>query len=51
MTPGQSERAACLLTTARLYFNLPPEEPKNWGKINPIPNDYHSNPMEISSKF
>ena len=48
-TPGRSDRAARLLTAARLYLNSPPEVPKNWGHINPNANDYHSNPMEISS--
>jgi len=51
MTPGQSDRAALLLTTARLYLNSPPEAPKNWRQINPNLNDYHSDPMEISSTF
>jgi hypothetical protein len=37
------------LTAARLYLNSPPEAPKNWGQINPNLNDYHSDPMEISS--
>jgi len=50
-TPGQSDRAARLLTAARLYFNSPPEAPKNWGQINPNLNHYHSDPMEISSTF
>jgi hypothetical protein len=50
-TPGQSDRAARLLTAARLYLNSPPEAPKNWGQINPNLNDYHSDPMEISSTF
>jgi len=50
-TPGQSDHAAPLLTAARLYLNLPPEAPKNWGQINPNLNDYHSDPMEISSTF
>jgi hypothetical protein len=50
-TPGRSDRAACLLTAARLYFNLPPEAPKNWGQINPNLSHYHSDPMEISSTF
>jgi len=50
-TPGRSDRAACLLTAARLYLNTPPEAPKNWGQINPNLNDYHSDPMEISSTF
>jgi hypothetical protein len=51
MTPGRSDRAARLLTAARLYLNSPPEAPKNWGQINPILNDYHCDPMEISSTF
>ena len=50
-TPGRSDRAARLLTAARLYLNSPPEAPKNWGQINPNLNDYHSDPMEISSTF
>jgi len=50
-TPGQIDRAARLWTAARLYLNLPPEAPKNWGQINPNLNDYHSDPMEISSTF
>jgi hypothetical protein len=49
--PGQSNRAAQLLTGARLYLNSPPEAPENWGQINPNLNDYHSDPMEISSTF
>jgi len=47
--PGQSERAARLLTAARLYLNSLPGAPKNWGHIDPILNDYHSDQMEISS--
>jgi len=50
-TPGQSDRAARLLTAARLYLNLPPKAPKNWGQIDPNLNDYHYHPMEISSTF
>jgi len=50
-TPGWSDRAARLLTATRLYLNSPPEAPKNWGQINPNLNDYHSDPMEISSTF
>jgi len=50
-TPGRRDRAAYLLTAARLYFNSPAEAPKNWGQINPNLNDYHSDPMEISSTF
>jgi len=50
-TPGRSDRAAHLLTAARLYLISPPEVPKNWGQSNPNLNDYHSDPMEISSTF
>jgi len=50
-TPGWSDRRARLLIAAILYFNSPPEAPKNWGPINRNLNDYHSDPMEISSKF
>jgi hypothetical protein len=50
-TPGQSDPAARLLSAARLYLNSPPEAPKNWGQINPNLNDYHSDPMEMSSTF
>jgi hypothetical protein len=50
-TPGQRGRAARLLTTARLYLTSPPEELYNWGQIIPNLNNYHSNPMEISSTF
>jgi len=50
-TPGRSDRAARLLTAAWLYLNSPPEAPKNWGQINPNLNDYHSDPMKISSTF
>jgi len=32
-------------------LNSPPEAAKNWGQINPNLNDYHSDPMEISSTF
>jgi len=49
MTPGRSDRADHLLTSARLYLNSPPEAQKNLGEINPNLNDYHSDPMEISS--
>jgi len=49
MTPGRNNRAARLLTAARLFFNSPTEAPKKWGQINPNLNEYHSDPMEISS--
>jgi hypothetical protein len=51
ITPGHSYRAACLLAAARLYFNSLPEEPKNWGQINPNCNNYHSNLVGISCTF
>jgi hypothetical protein len=51
MTPGRIDRVARSLPAARLYLNSPPELPQNWGQINPNLNDYHSNPMEISSTF
>jgi len=50
-TPGQSDHAARRWTTARLYLNSPPEAPKHWGQIHANFNDYHSDPMEISSTF
>jgi len=50
-TPGQSNRAACSLKATRLYFNLPPESPQDWGQINPNLDDYQSDPMQISCTF
>jgi len=50
-TPGYSDHVARLLKVARLNSNLPPQSPKNRGQINSNPYDYHSDPMEISSKF
>jgi len=50
-TPGRIDRTARILTAAGLYLNSPPEAPKNWRQINPNLNDYHSDPMEISSTF
>jgi len=50
-TPRRSDGAARLLTAARLYLNTPPEIPKNWGQINPNLDDYHSDPLEITSTF
>jgi hypothetical protein len=50
-TPGRRDHAACLLTAARLYLNLPPETRQNWWQTIPDHNDYHSNPIEISSTF
>jgi hypothetical protein len=51
MTPGCSDHAARLLTATRLYLNPLPEAPKNWVQINPNRNDYHSDPIAISSTF
>ena len=51
MTPGWTNRKARPLTAARLYLNSSPQARKNWGQINPNLNDYHSDPMEISSPF
>jgi hypothetical protein len=48
-TPGRRNCAARLLTAARLYLNSPPELPQDWVQINLNLNDYHSDPMEISS--
>jgi len=50
-TPGWSHCAARLLAAARLRLTSPDEAPKNWWQINPNFNDYHSDPMEISSTF
>ena len=50
-TPGRSDRAARLLTAARLYLNSPPELPQTWGQINPNLIDYHAEPMEIGNIF
>jgi hypothetical protein len=50
-TPRQTDHTARVLTAARRYLNFPSEAPKHWRKINPNLNDYHSDPMEISSTF
>jgi len=51
MTPGRTDRSAPLLRAASLYLNSLPEVAKKWGQINQNLNDYHSDPLEISSKF
>jgi hypothetical protein len=51
MTPGRSDRAPHLLTASRLYLNSPPQAPKNCRQFNRNCNDYHFNPIEISSTF
>jgi len=48
-THGRSDRATLLLTSAWLYLNSVPVLTQNWGQINPNPNDYHTDPMQISS--
>jgi len=50
-TPGLSDRAARLLTAARIFLDSPPDTPNDPEQINPNLNDYHSDPMEISSTF
>jgi len=51
MTSGWSNRAACWLTPARLHSYSQHEFPQNWGQRDPNLNDYHNDPMAISSKF
>jgi len=50
-TLGRSDRAAHILAAASLDLNSLPEATKNWGQFIPNLNDYHSDPMEISSTF
>jgi hypothetical protein len=50
-TPGQTDHAVHLMTVARLFLNSPPELQQNRGQIDPNLNDYHSDPMKISSTF
>jgi hypothetical protein len=50
-TPGRRDRAAHLLTAARLSLNSRSELPQNWGQIDLNLNDYHSDAIEISSTF
>ena len=50
-TPGRSDHAAGLLTAANLHLDSPPESPKNWGQVYSDLDDYHSDPMEMSSTF
>ena len=49
LTPGRSNCAARLLTAARFYLHSPPQSAKNWGQVNRNVNEYHSDPMDISS--
>jgi len=39
------------MTAPCLYLNSPSDEPMNWGQIKPNLDDYHSDPMQISSTF
>ena len=50
-TARRSDCAVCFLTAARLDSNLLPESAKTWRWVNPNLDDYHSDPMEISSTF
>jgi hypothetical protein len=50
-THRQSDRTARLLTASKPYMNSPPEAPMNGGQINPNPNDYHSDSMDIISTY
>jgi len=51
MAPGQSDRAAILLSAARVHLNSLSEAANKGGQINPNLNDYHTDPMEICSTF
>jgi len=46
-----SEHAVLLLTAARHHFHSPPESPQTCGRVNLNLNDYHSEPMVISTIF
>jgi len=48
---GCNDRAARLLTAAKLYLISPPDARETWGEINQYLNDYHSDPMDFSSTF
>jgi len=50
-TPGWSDHAARSFTAARLDLNSPPELEQNWVQFNPNLDEYHSDPMEISTAF
>jgi hypothetical protein len=51
LTPGCSDRTACLMTATKQYMNSPLEFLQNWGQDNPNRNDYRSDPMVIGSIF
>jgi len=48
-TARQRDPIARVLTSSKLYFNCPPKSTKNCRQIYPTVNDYHSDPMEITS--
>jgi hypothetical protein len=48
-TPGQSNSITLFITPTRLHLNSQREAPKNQRRINTNLNDYHSDPIEISS--
>jgi hypothetical protein len=50
-TPRQDDRAAHVLTAARLYSNSMPESPLKWGQINPNLHNYDLDAIEISGTF
>jgi hypothetical protein len=50
-TPGQSNSVTLLITATRLHLNWQRDTPKNRGQINTNLNDYHSDPIEISSTW
>ena len=50
-TPWRSDHATCILTATKLYLDLPPGAPMNWGQADPNLDDYHSEPKESSSIF
>jgi len=50
-TPRQTDCTVPILAAARLYFNSKLRSSENLGPVNPDVNDYHFDPIEISSKF
>jgi len=50
-TLRQSQCAVYLLTATTLHLNLLPESTNKCGQINPNPNDYHWDPIEIGTTF
>jgi hypothetical protein len=48
---GQHNSAVRLLTVCCLYFDSPPEAPKNWWQMNRNFKNNHSGTIESSHKF